>query len=157
MQCLSKKLTTIRNNYVPYQTIKIYYNFIYLICKKMTCYLPINLMKKQPKNDKPYDFINREQSKLKLLFEATSVWNCFKQFFVASLLLRTPVHLKICLVLKFFKQLKKFFSVIPRSIRKETDPKSKYPASLIKKMMMMNKLKENPQNIPKSPWESKNP
>ena len=67
---LVKKIYYSKNNYVPYKTIKIYYNFIYLTCKKMTCYLPNNLMKKQPKNDKPYDFINREQSKLKLLFEA---------------------------------------------------------------------------------------
>ena len=47
--------------------------------------------------------------------------------------------------------------MIPSLIRKETYPESNYPASLIKKMMMMNKLKETPKNFPKSPWERKNP
>ena len=145
---LVKKIYYSKNNYVPYKTMKIYYNFIYLTCKKWHAIYQIILWKHNPKMTNHTTSLIEISPSWNYCLKSTSAWNCFKLFFVASLLLRTPVHPKICVVLKFFKQLKKFFSVIPSSIRKETDPKSNYPAFLIKKMMMMNKLKENPPKFP---------
>ena len=145
---LVKKIYYSKNNCVPYKTIKIYSNFIYLTCKKWYAVYQIILWRNNPNMKNHMISLIENSPSWNYCLKPTSAWNCFKQFFVASLLLRTPVHLKICVVLKFFKQLKKFFSVIPSSIPKGTDPKSNYPASLNKKMMMMNKLKENPQKFP---------
>ena len=145
---LVKKFSTVRTTMYPIKLSKYTITLFIWPVKKWHAIYQIILWKHNPKMTNHMTSLIENSPSWNYYLKPTSAWNCFKQFFVASLLLRTPVHLKICVVLKFFKQLKKFFSVILSSIHKERDSKLNYPASLIRKVMMMNKLKETPQKFP---------